>query len=64
MGFALHLLLREGRNESFEDSYRDPIGLVIKTTSRLTFSEMNGGWRSIRLGPLYLRTYHRRPIRR
>lgn len=50
------ILRRAGRG-------RDARGFVIKPVSRMLFSERHGGYRhAFRIGPLYVRTYARRPV--
>lgn len=41
------------------DHTRQALGFVIKPASKMLFGERHGMWRGLRIGPLYLRTYHR-----
>lgn len=52
----IYLLLRYAAPD------KPALGLVIKPVSRMLFSERNGGWWGLRIGPVYVRTYFRRQI--
>lgn len=54
---GLYVILRSGRDD------RDAIGFVIKPRRRKIFSERVHAWRGVAIGPLYFRTYKRRPGR-
>jgi len=42
---------------------RDAIGFVVKPVSAMLFSDRHNGWkRSVKIGPLFVRTYARKPI--
>lgn len=56
--YGFYCLFRYGSLESEQSAS----GFVIKPWSRCLFSERNGGWRGFRVGPLYFRTYQRRPL--
>ena len=55
-GRALHVIFR------YEKRGKPALGFVVKHVSTRTFTERNGGWRSLKLGPIYVRTFKRLPI--
>lgn len=54
---GLYVVFRKRRDD------RDALGFVIKRKSARIFSERYGGYRTaFSVGPLYFRTYARKPI--